>query len=199
MKKIILIAICFFGAQLQAQEVLFTVGNQTVTAEEFQAVYEKNKGVGNAIDPKTPEEYLDLYVRFKLKIAEAFNQQRDTAGKFVKEFGGYRAQLAKPYLSDAGSEDALIKEAYGRMSQEVRAAHIMFELASSALPSDTMRVYKAMMELRDESVKAASVMSVANVSAAKVSDKDVVPKDRVKLYPAGRRILLTKKLTRENF
>ena len=130
--------------------MLFTVGNQTVTAEEFKAVYEKNKGVGNAIDPKTPEEYLDLYVRFKLKIAEAFDQQRDTAAKFVKEFGGYRAQLAKPYLSDAGSEDALIKEAYSRMSQEVRAAHIMFELASSALPSDTLRVYKAMMELRDE-------------------------------------------------
>ena len=56
-----------------------------------------------------------------------------------------------------------------------------------------------MMELRDESVKAASVMSVANVSAAKVSDKNVVPKDRVKLYPAGRRILLTKKSTHENF
>ena len=84
MKKIILIAICFFGVQLQAQEVLFTVGNQTVTAEEFKAVYEKNKGVGNAIDPKTPEEYLDLYVRFKLKIAEAFDQKRDTAAKFVK-------------------------------------------------------------------------------------------------------------------
>lgn len=150
MKKIILIAICFFGVQLQAQEVLFTVGNQTVTAEEFKAVYEKNKGVGNAIDPKTPEEYLDLYIRFKLKIAEALDQRRDTATKFIKEFGGYRAQLAKPYLSDAGSEDDLIKEAYERMLQEVRAAHIMFELAASALPSDTVKVYKAMMDLRKE-------------------------------------------------
>ena len=150
MKKIILIAICFFGVQLQAQEVLFTVGNQTVTAEEFKAVYEKNKGVGNAIDPKTPEEYLDLYIRFKLKIAEALDQRRDTATKFIKEFAGYRAQLAKPYLSDAGSEDDLIKEAYERMLQEVRAAHIMFELAASALPSDTVKVYKAMMDLRKE-------------------------------------------------
>ena len=150
MKKIILIAICFFGVQLQAQEVLFTVGNQTVTAEEFKAVYEKNKGVGNAIDPKTPEEYLDLYIRFKLKIAEALDQRRDTATKFIKEFAGYRAQLAKPYLSDAGSEDDLIKEAYERMLHEVRAAHIMFELAASALPSDTVKVYKAMMDLRKE-------------------------------------------------
>jgi len=38
MKKIILIAICFIGAQIQAQEVLFTAGNQSVTAEEFKAV-----------------------------------------------------------------------------------------------------------------------------------------------------------------
>jgi len=153
MKKIILIAICFFGAQIQAQEVLFTAGNQSVTAEEFKAVYEKNKGVGTAIDPKTPEEYLDLYIRFKLKIAEAIDQRRDTATKFIKEFGGYRSQLAKPYLSDAGSEDELIKEAYERMLQEVRAAHIMLELAASALPSDTEKVYKSMMDLRKEILK----------------------------------------------
>lgn len=168
MKKILLFALLFVGAQLQAQEVLFTVGSQEVTAEEFKAVYEKNKGVGNAIDPKTPEEYLDLYIRFKLKIAEAFDQQRDTASKFVKEFGGYRAQLAKPYLSDAGSEDALIKEAYGRMQQEVRAAHIMFELASSALPSDTLRVYKAMMELRDEIIR--GKMSFEDAARSKSAD-----------------------------
>lgn len=168
MKKILLFALLFIGVQLQAQEVLFTVGSQEVTAEEFKAVYEKNKGVGNAIDPKTPEEYLDLYIRFKLKIAEAFDQQRDTASKFVKEFGGYRAQLAKPYLSDAGSEEALIKEAYARMQQEVRAAHIMFELASSALPSDTLRVYKAMMELRDEIVS--GKMSFEDAARSKSAD-----------------------------
>jgi peptidyl-prolyl cis-trans isomerase SurA len=168
MKKILLFALLFVGAQLQAQEVLFTVGNHEVTAEEFRAVYEKNKGVGNAIDPKTPEEYLDLYIRFKLKIAEAYDQKRDTASKFVKEFGGYRAQLAKPYLSDAGSEDALIKEAYERMQQEVRAAHIMFELASSALPSDTLRVYKAMMDLRDEIIR--GKMSFEDAARSKSAD-----------------------------
>mgnify|MGYP001057016396 CR=1 FL=1 len=150
MKKILLIALLFVSAQIQAQEVLLTVGNQEITADEFVAVYQKNKGVGNAIDPKSPEEYLDLYIKFKLKIAEAFDQQRDTASKFIKEFEGYRAQLAKPYLSEAGSEEALIKEAYERLQQEVRAAHIMFELASSALPSDTLKVYMAMMNLREE-------------------------------------------------
>ena len=148
MKKLIWIALIFVGAQLNAQEVLFTVGNQSITTEEFKAVYEKNKGVGAALDPKTPEEYLDLYINFKLKIAEAYAQQRDTATGFKNEFGGYRAQLAKPYLSDQGAENELVRQAFERMQEEVRAAHIMIALEANALPSDTLKAYKQLVELR---------------------------------------------------
>jgi len=148
MRKLIWIALVFVGAQLNAQEVLFTVGNQSITTEEFKAVYEKNKGVGAALDPKTPEQYLELYVNFKLKIAEAYAQQRDTATGFKNEFGGYRAQLAKPYLSDQGAEEELIKQAFSRMQEEVRAAHIMIALEANALPSDTLKAHKQLVELR---------------------------------------------------
>jgi len=148
MRKLIWIALVFVGAQLNAQEVLFTVGNQSITTEEFKAVYEKNKGVGAALDPQTPEQYLELYVNFKLKIAEAYAQQRDTATGFKNEFGGYRAQLAKPYLSDQGAEEELIKQAFSRMQEEVRAAHIMIALEANALPSDTLKAYKQLVELR---------------------------------------------------
>lgn len=150
-KPLIVAAFVAIGFQAAGQnDVLFTVGNQEISAEEFISVYEKNKGVGNKVDPKSPEEYLELYVNFKLKIAEAYDLKRDTAQKFVKEFEGYRAQLAKPYLSDSGSEAALIQEAYNRMKEEVRASHIMFALESNALPSDTAKVYKEMMNLRNE-------------------------------------------------
>ena len=142
------IALVFVGAQLNAQEVLFTVGNQSITTEEFKAVYEKNKGVGAALDPKTPEEYLELYINFKLKIAEAYEQQRDTATEFKNEFGGYRAQLAKPYLSDQGAEDELVNQAFSRMQEEVRAAHIMIALEANALPSDTLKAYRQLLDLR---------------------------------------------------
>ena len=148
MRKLIWIALVFVGAQLNAQEVLFTVGNQSITTEEFKAVYEKNKGVGAALDPKTPEEYLELYINFKLKIAEAYEQQRDTATEFKNEFGGYRAQLAKPYLSDQGAEDELVNQAFSRMQEEVRAAHIMIALEANALPSDTLKAYRQLLDLR---------------------------------------------------
>ena len=148
MKKLIWIALVFVGAQMNAQEVLFTVGNQSITTEEFKAVYEKNKEVGAALDPKTPEEYLELYINFKLKIAEAYAEQRDTATGFKNEFGGYRAQLAKPYLSDQGAEDELVTQAFSRMQEEVRAAHIMIALEANALPSDTLKAFKQLLELR---------------------------------------------------
>ena len=148
MRKMIWIALVFVGAQLNAQEVLFTVGNQSITTEEFKAVYEKNKGVGAALDPKTTEEYLELYINFKLKIAEAYEQQRDTATEFKNEFGGYRAQLAKPYLSDQGAEDELVNQAFSRMQEEVRAAHIMIALEANALPSDTLKAYRQLLDLR---------------------------------------------------
>ena len=149
-KDIVFIGSVLLSFNSYAQEVLFSVGDNEVTAEEFKAVYEKNKDVGSLIDPKTPQEYLDLYVKFKLKIAEAYDQQRDTASQFVKEFGGYRAQLAKPYLSDPGSEKTLITEGYARLQEEVKASHIMFELESTALPSDTVKVFNEMKNLRNE-------------------------------------------------
>jgi peptidyl-prolyl cis-trans isomerase SurA len=172
MKNSIILIVCLLGMQLQVkaqyQEVLFTVGKVQVTAEEFKAVYEKNKGVGNNVDPKNPEEYLELYVNFKLKIAEAYKQQRDTSSKFIEEFGGYRTQLAQPYLNDSGSEKRLVREAYNRMKEEVRASHIMYEMASSALPSDTIKVYKAMMQLRDRILN--GTVSFENAARTKSAD-----------------------------
>ena len=60
------------AAEAQESPVLFTVdGREQVTAEEFTAVFNKNREIGEQIDPKTPEEYLQLYIDFKLKVREA--------------------------------------------------------------------------------------------------------------------------------
>ncbi len=150
-KSILILGALLLSISSWAQnDVLFTVGNLEVGADEFKAVYEKNKGIGSQVDPKTPEEYLDLYIKFKLKIAEAYALKRDTVSSFVSEFKGYRDQLAKPYLNDPTAEEDLINEAYERLQSEVRAAHIMYALDASALPSDTARVYKEMLRLRSQ-------------------------------------------------
>lgn len=159
--------------QVSAQEVLFTVGDLPVYEDEFVAVFEKNRSVGQQIDPKTPEEYLELYIKFKLKIAEAYAQQRDTAQRFIKEFSGYRSQLAKPYLTDKASKEGLLAEAYARMQEEVRAAHIMYALPANALPEDTLATYNKIMALRGRIVEGALPFEAAarNESADTYSAK----------------------------
>ena len=157
MKKGLLILFLAVSAAVVAQkDTLITLGDDVVSSSEFLAVYNKNKDVGKDIDPKTPEEYLELYVNFKLKVKEAMEMGMDTLPKFKREFGGYRAQLAKPYLVDKKADEVLIEEAYERMQYEVRAGHIMMDLSADALPADTLEVYNKMMKLRKEILSGAS-------------------------------------------
>jgi peptidyl-prolyl cis-trans isomerase SurA len=141
MKKISIVFLSvLFTNLVSAQElnnkVLFTVEQDTVTAEEYIAVYNKNRNLGEDIDPKTAREYLDLYQNFKLKVHEAKALGMDTTKSFKREYYSYRNQLAKPYLSDRDVTEELIKEAYDRMKYDVRASHIMLSAPDDAEDMD---------------------------------------------------------------
>lgn len=131
------------------EQVLFTVEEDTVTAGEYMAVYNKNRNVGQEIDPKTPAEYLDLYVNFKLKVYEAKQLGKDTLPGFLKEYRQYRDQLAQPYLSDQEVTEELVREAYQRKQYDVRASHIMVELPKEATPQDTLAAYKKIKKIAE--------------------------------------------------
>ena len=88
--------------------VLMTVAGEKVTSSEFLNVYMKNNVKGDAMDRKSLEEYLDLYINFKLKVKEAEELGLDTATAFKTELAGYRKQLAQPYLTDKAIEDAVL-------------------------------------------------------------------------------------------
>lgn len=171
MKKSVLflsLSLLFGGLQAQStlsQKVLFTVENDTVTAEEYMAVYNKNRDIGEEIDPKTPEEYLELYINFKLKVHEAKVLGKDTMPAFQREFRNYREQLTKPYLSDKDVTKELVREAYSRMKYDVRASHIMVQLPNNPTPQDTLEAYKKIMALKSKIDKGASFESVAEASS----------------------------------
>lgn len=152
MKNYFLLAtFALFTAGAVAQnDPLFKINNEVVTIDEFKNIYLKNKDVGKGIDPKTPEEYLELYINFKLKVQEAKNRGLDTLPKFKREFGNYRSQLSAPYLSDKRIDTLLVKEAYDRMQFEVKASHIMLELSGDALPEDTVAVYNNILDVRNQ-------------------------------------------------
>ena len=105
------IGVSAFG---QEDQVLMTVNGQPVMASEFEYIYEKNNQE-SSLDQKSVDEYLDLFVNFKLKVAEAEAQGVDTTEAFRKELRGYRAQATPKYMQDNEAIDSLVVMSYKRM------------------------------------------------------------------------------------
>ncbi|HXA03153.1 MAG TPA: peptidylprolyl isomerase [Cytophagaceae bacterium] len=130
--------------------ILLSIGNTQISLSEFKSVYDKNRGKDDAAkDPKALDNYMDLYVTFKMKVKEAEEMGLDTSAAFKTELAGYRKQLAQPYLTDKEVNDQLLNEAYERMKWDVHARHILIWLNENALPKDTIEAWNRAMIIRD--------------------------------------------------
>lgn len=112
-------------------ETLMTINGKAISAAEFMYIYEKNNQAG-AIDPKSMDEYLDMFINFKLKVAEAEAQGIDTTESFKKELQGYRAQATPKYLQDEQAMDSLVEMSWRHMAKNRRAAHIAIQCPQTA-------------------------------------------------------------------
>lgn len=132
MKKVFFF-IAFAAASIaaMAEAPLMTINGKPVSAEEFMYIYEKNNQAG-AIDPKTIDEYLDMFINFKLKVTEAEAQGIDTTESFKSELKGYRAQATPKYLQDEAAMDSLVEMSWRHMSKDRRAAHIAIQCPMNA-------------------------------------------------------------------
>ena len=132
MKKCFLfIALAALSMGAFAEQPLMVINGKPVSAEEFLYIYEKNNQAG-ALDPKTMDEYLDMFINFKLKVAEAEAQGIDTTEAFKKELKGYRAQATPKYLQDEAAMDSLIEMSWRHMAKDRRAAHIAIQCPLNA-------------------------------------------------------------------
>ena len=139
-----------FGQSAIDKKTLVTIGDEKVSVGEFMQVYDKNNNQADAESAEAITEYLDLFINFKLKVAEAEELKMDTLSSFVKELKGYRAQLAKPYFVDETVNEALLKEAYQRKLTDVRASHILIMVDANATPEDTLAAYNKIVKIREE-------------------------------------------------
>ncbi|NOY37683.1 MAG: peptidylprolyl isomerase [Chlorobi bacterium] len=129
--------------------VLLTIANKPVSVSEFLHMYEKNntQAVGTREDIDT---YLQRFIDFKLKVAEAENMGLDTLPGFKKELAGYREQLVKPYLLDSSTIEMMVHEAYNHMRYEVNASHILIRCGMEASPADTLDAYTRIIQVRQK-------------------------------------------------
>ena len=110
LKNIFLSSLLFSASALAqvSDPVLMTVNGKEVKRSEFEYAFNKNNS--NLVDGgQTVEEYLPMYIDFKLKVAEAEAMGLDTMASFREEYSKDRAQMAEDYLMDP---DFVEKEAY---------------------------------------------------------------------------------------
>ena len=150
MKLIKTLGIIFCFATLSGQNnTILKIDNQTVNKAEFEQIYWKNKKEKIATKEDL-DEYIQLFVNFKLKVIAAEELGLDTTKKFINELSGYRVQLEKPYLIDTSINEELINEAYYRTINEVNASHIMTKLGPNPSPEDTLKAYNKILNIRNK-------------------------------------------------
>ncbi len=129
---------------------VFSVGGNPVTANEFLYLYKKNHTKKEDFTQQKVEEYLELFINFKLKVQEARQRGMDTSPSFVKEYNSYKDELRKPYLPDASLTDSLVKKTYDRLKEEVKASHILITLTPDPSAADTLEAYNRIVDIRDK-------------------------------------------------
>lgn len=154
------------------QEVLMTIDGKPVTLAEFERIYHKNSSIQNPADSKGVNDYLDLFINFKLKVIEAENQGLDTLESFRTELNGYREQLAKSYLKDTTYEEKMIQEAYQRMLTDLNVSHILIRCKQDAPAADTLAAWNKIMKIRQRLMKGESFETVARSSSEDANAKD---------------------------
>ncbi len=125
-------------------QTLFTVDGSPIGKEEFLRAFTKNNN-GVAPTEKTYRDYLDLYIRYKLKVKAAFAAQLDTLPAQRTELQNFRSQVADSYMKDQESLDRLVKEVFVRGQKDIRLSHIYFALPNNATPADTLKAYEKAM------------------------------------------------------
>jgi peptidyl-prolyl cis-trans isomerase SurA len=157
MKVLVLLLVFVFvnmanSSATDQDPVLMTINGRKITLSEFEYVYTKNNLNTQVIDPKTVDEYLELFINFNLKVYDALQLGLDTHQTFINELEGYRKQLAQPYLNDQNVTNELLEEALERMKYDIRASHILISLEPHATPSDTLTAWNKINDLRNRAL-----------------------------------------------
>lgn len=151
---------------------VFTVARKPVTADEFIYLYKKNhQNKPDEFTTEKIEEYLNLFINFKLKVTEAQKRGIDTTQAFRNEFNTYKEELRKPYLPDSRLLDSLVRLTYDRMKEEISASHILINVAPDAQEADTLKAYNKILELRERALKGESFEALAETNSNDPSSK----------------------------
>jgi len=125
MRQVFFMLSMLFVTGISSAQVLFRYGNQSVQKDEFLRAYRKNNT--GAASETGMRDYLDLYVKFKLKVQAAKDQRLDTLASIKNDVAGFRAQMAEQYMQKLPFRKQMVEEAAERSKTRIELSHIYIE------------------------------------------------------------------------
>ncbi|EJF53913.1 parvulin-like peptidyl-prolyl isomerase [Saprospira grandis DSM 2844] len=130
--------------------ILFTVKGVEVRLSEFTYIYDKTNGDKADYSKKSLEEYLDLYINFKLQVVKGQEMGLDKKPEVLREQNQYKRQLSSSYLTDREITEKLVKEAFDRAQEDRRFSQIFIKLGENAEETAVKEAYARMKKLQQE-------------------------------------------------
>ena len=143
---VLLLFTSIFYSQNRSDLFLFKINDSETTLEEFNRVYNKNIDLVEESSENDYMNYLELFINYKLKLAEAYDLGYDKNEDYLKEYQKYKNQLLKGYLTDIESQERLVKEAYERTRNEVQVSHVL--IRNNDQTNDSTEIYNRLLDLR---------------------------------------------------
>ncbi|MFN8288829.1 MAG: peptidylprolyl isomerase [Chitinophagaceae bacterium] len=130
-QKPFLLAAAFILSVAARSQTLFTYGSHAVDAKDFLKAYNKNNNGPVKDKAKSISDYLDLYIKSRLKIQEAYEKKMDTLPSMRVELSNLRAQITEGYLNDPQLTTKMVKEAFQRSQKDIHVAHIFISIRNA--------------------------------------------------------------------
>jgi peptidyl-prolyl cis-trans isomerase SurA len=145
MKNFFPVIVLLFVTSALSGQTLVSFGNHKISRNEFLTAYRKNNTNKKATE-KSYRDYLDLYIRYRLKVQAAYDKKMDSLPGQLSELQNFRSQIADQYINDEGSLDRMTEEAFRRSQKDIRLSYIIVTLPKAATPADTLKAWKKIHE-----------------------------------------------------
>ena len=141
MKNTLFILLCCTAFLTSKAQIVFTYGNKNVTKQEFLNSFKKNNL--DTTDRRIAlENYLNLFIRFKLKVQAAYDLKLDTLKSLKTELEAYQNQIQPNYMMDQEVLNKQIVEAHKRMQQDVEVQHIFIAYRKDTVSNSDVAISK---------------------------------------------------------
>ncbi len=170
-------------ASSQQDSIVARIGQDPLTLGEYERIYVKSNGSrdsGATASMQDREKFLDLVVKYKLKLKDAYAQGLDKRPEVVGEIAQYKGSLAQSFLTDREVVKPGIQRLYKRRMEELRTAHILLPFPANASSADSLAAYRKAREVID-SLKAGQDFGTL---AAKLSADPSAAENKGDLYYA---------------